>query len=558
MAVNDSMTTAAIGPATYVRSLFSKYENVHHPLISNYISSIPETLTGAVNKVLSSYNSPLSDLVLSNRKKLKLFINKFHDEANTMTPSVRKSINLLNNPVTQILVSIHQPNLFAYGGVFKKIILLQTIKGAIKKTQPEKKFINLFLIVDHDFMDDLWIRLAQLPSIRHSGGILELRMPVSNSDRWRLVCNMPIPRRTIVDYWRRQVYSWIRNSSSRCPSKSDKSVFLKNLEEFWHEVEGSYSGAKSYSDFNAFLISRLLNLMWGYDTLFVRLSDLSPVFEDGFKFLISNFGTYSRALSETENMFIRQGINTGVSATSYLNAPVWLHCKCGSKASAKIIKNQEDVLLVGTCISCKRDLQVNLGKLTNLDIPQEDIHQLSPRAIPILLLLSRDLGISSYASGTGGSMDYAMVGSVAFQELSIKIPLTIVWPSKDLYTGLGQSEALDYLEITNKTEVTMHKEELKRKVEDYNAKIKPLLEERSTRIKSRQSVDDLLSELFILKEKQRNMRRLLKAAEKVHSVVELKPCIIDYAVNFGIVNTERLWRNGLIENDNLASPIHMN
>jgi hypothetical protein len=54
------------------------------------------------------------------------------------------------------------------------------------------------------------------------------------------------------------------------------------------------------------------------------------------------------------------------------------------------------------------------------------------------------------------------------------------------------------------------------------------------------------------------MRRLLKAAEKVHSVVELKPCIIDYAVNFGIVNTERLWRNGLIENDNLAAPIHMN
>src|SRR6476660_10542857 len=217
MAVNDSMTTAAIGPATYVRSLFSKYESVHHPLISNYISSIPETLTGAVNKVLSSYNSPLSDLVLSNRKKLKLFINKFHDEANTMTPSVKESINLLNNPVTQILVSIHQPNLFAYGGVFKKIILLQTIKGAIEKTQPEKKFINLFLIVDHDFMDDLWIRLAQLPSIRHSGGILELRMPVSNSDRWRLVCNMPIPRRTIVDYWRRQVYSWIRNSSSRYP-----------------------------------------------------------------------------------------------------------------------------------------------------------------------------------------------------------------------------------------------------------------------------------------------------------------------------------------------------
>lgn len=553
------MTTAAIGPATYVRSLFSKYDNVHHPLISNYISSIPEILTGAVNKVLSSYDASPSDFVLTNRKKLKVFINKFHNDANTMTPSVRKNIDLLNYPVTQILVSIHQPNLFAYGGVFKKIILLQTIKSVIEKTDPEKKFINLFLIVDHDFMDDLRIRLAQLPSIRHSEGILELRMPVSNSDRWRLVCNMPIPRRTIVDYWRRQVYSWIKNSSSKYPSKSDKSVFISNFEEFWHEVEGSYSGAKSYSDFNAFLISRLVNLLWGYDTLFVRLSDLPPVFEDGFKFLISNFETYSRALSETENMFIRQGINTGVSATSYLNAPVWLHCKCGSKASAKILKNQEEeILLVGICISCKKDLHVNLGKLANLDIPKENIQHLSPRAIPILLLLSRDLGITCYASGTGGSMGYAMVGSVAFQELSIKIPLTIVWPSKDVYTGLGQSEALDYLKITNQSEITIHAEELNRRISEYCTKIKRLLEERASKIRSGQSIENLLSDLFTLKEDQRNMRRLLKVSQKAHNAVELKPSIIDYAVNFGILNAERRWSNGLIANDSFASPIHMN
>ena len=71
MAVSDSMTTGAIGPATYVRSLFSKYDNVHHPLISNYISSIPEILTGAVNKLLSSYDASPSDFVLTNRKKLK-------------------------------------------------------------------------------------------------------------------------------------------------------------------------------------------------------------------------------------------------------------------------------------------------------------------------------------------------------------------------------------------------------------------------------------------------------------------------------------------------------
>jgi hypothetical protein len=44
----------------------------------------------------------------------------------------------------------------------------------------------LFVIVDHDFMDETWMRLAQLPSPMNASGILELRMPMYNSKRWTL------------------------------------------------------------------------------------------------------------------------------------------------------------------------------------------------------------------------------------------------------------------------------------------------------------------------------------------------------------------------------------
>ena len=69
----------------------------------------------------------------------------------------------IQDPSAQILISIHQPNLFAYGGVFKKIVLLQTIKSMLQQGNDPSttRFINLFLIVDHDFMDDVWIRVAQ-------------------------------------------------------------------------------------------------------------------------------------------------------------------------------------------------------------------------------------------------------------------------------------------------------------------------------------------------------------------------------------------------------------
>jgi hypothetical protein len=68
---------------------------------------------------------------------------------------------------------------------------------------------------------------------------------------------------------------------------------------------------------------------------------------------------------------------------------------------------------------------------------------------------------------------------------------------------------------------------------------------------------DILDELDVLKQEQRNTRQLLKISDKVIKASALKPCIIDYAVNFGLKNTENIWRNNLIRNDDLAMPIFM-
>jgi hypothetical protein len=553
-----------------VRSLFAQYESINHPIISDFISSIPNNFSDAVNKMSSSFGSssnravtaarPMDYVILNNRLKLQKFIDKFHSEANTMTSDVSSSIKLLNLPTTKILVSIHQPNLFAYSGVFKKIVLLETLKHMMEKHDPNKKIINLFLIVDHDFMDESWIRLAQLPSIRHSSGILELRLPVSNSIRWKMICNMPVPGRTILDYWRKQINSWIRKNSLSSSASDNKSRVLHNFDEFWHEVEISYSRAKSYSDFNSFLMSQLVNKIWGYNTLFVRLTDIPSVFEDGFKYLISNFSTYSDVLRKTKNMFLAHGIDTGVSSSSYLNAPMWLHCKCGSKAHAKIHENlQQETILEGTCMSCKKYLHIKLENHNHkLDLSNEEvIHALSPRAIPILLLLSRDLGVECYASGIGGSMGYTVVASTAFRELSINMPLTIVWPSTDIYYGLGQSEAMELVQLTKQSDIMAYIEQLKQTDAKYRYKIIPLIKERMRRINVGEPVQPLLSDLFNLKEEQRKTRRLIKVADKVKNIVYMRPCFIDYAVNFGMVNTEIQWRQNLLNNNNLTAPILM-
>ena len=556
------------------QNIFSKYESVNNSDLSELISSIPKNFSSASDKILSSFflsnnitgnennsnqNNNINS-ILKNRIKLKYFINKFHSEAGTINPNIQDSIELLKNPSTEIFVSIHQPNLFSYSGVFKKIVLLEALKNIIQNKISSKKIINLFLIVDHDFMDEIWVRVAQIPSVNHTSGILEIRLPVDSSKRWQLICNTPLFSRTILDKWQKEINSWIKNSSSSLTPVFDKSLFLNNFEQFWEEVECSYSKAKSYADFNTFLMSLIVNKIWNYETLFVRLSEISSIFEDGFKFLISNYNRYSQALRKNEIIFSDQGIETGVSSNSYLNSPLWLHCKCGSKASTKLRRNQQGLsILTGSCMSCKKDLEVSLGNNNNNDLnfSNDTIENLSPRAIPILLLLVRELGMNCYASGIAG-ITYITVGTTVFRELSIDLPLVLVWPSKDIYYGIGQTEALKTINLSNEDDINQYLNLLNEKNFEFENKIKPFLEEKERKKNNQEEISPQINHyIYNLKEEQRNIRQKIKLTEKVKNAIHIKPCFIDYAVNFGIKNTERQWYTNLLKNDNLATPIHM-
>src|SRR5215207_6689103 len=537
-----------------VRSLFSKFSVMENPTISDYISSIPDTLSEAVSILLSSKfaeNYSPTEYTFANRKRLGQHVKHFHSQANTLNPGVDQSIGRLDDPSSKILVSIHQPNLFAYGGVYKKILLLETLRNMAESKNSNARLVNLFLIVDHDFMDDMWIRTAQLPSIRHKGGVLEIRTPVNTSKRWQMVCATAPPSKAVLDSWKKQIKLWIKNSSSNY----DKGVLLQNFYDVWDEVEDAFGRSKSHADFNAFFQSKVVNDIWGYKTLFVRLSDISSVFNKGFEFLLSNYDRYSSAVEKSERLFTQRNINTGVSSTAYLNAPVWIHCKCGSKASAKVREEKVGVILRGKCMSCKSDLQIDFENTDELKLSGEIIRKVSPRAIPILLLLSKELGIGCYASGTGGSVGYTIVGSLIFKELSVKMPLTVVWPAEDMYVGFGQSESLEHIKLKQKSDVTDYRRTLK--AEDFarSKEIKPLLEERNRLINDSQPIDEILSRLFDLKEQQREIHSMIKVVAKVRNSLQIKPCFLDYGINFGMKNTEALWRQNLVKNDNLMLPL---
>ena len=534
---------------TVISPLHSKSELADDPQALDFIKSLPQTFADA-EKLLSSNDVGINDNVLENRIKLETFIRKFHLEADTLNDSIIKQWVLLNDPTTKLLVSTHQPNLFAYGGIFKKIVLLETLKSTIENRKGQG-IVNLFVIIDHDFIDEIWMRRAQLPSFHHSSGLLQLRLAVNPSKKWEMVCNIPRPPETTLYNWKRELISWIKKSSS---SPSHRKKMMDNLNRFWEVVEVAYSKARSYSDFNSFLMSMIVNSIWGYNTLFVRLSEISSVLTNGFEFLISNLSTYTDVLTRTEQALLSHGISSGVSTASYDKAPIWLHCKCGSKAPISL-STEGKLSFKGSCVSCKDKLTLDLQDPHNPDLSKV-ISYISPRAIAIPLLLSRDLGISCYCSGKGG-LGYLVDANMISKHLGIRWPLTLVWGSKDVYRGMAQNQAFNAINM-DIPEAEKRLQYLQSKNNDYRAKIHDLVTKRAELACANSSLSGLLEDLFQLKEEQRRIRREIDIVGKATKIFSLSPCILDYAVNFGMADTEKQWWRHLLKNGNLSSPVYFN
>jgi hypothetical protein len=83
----------------------------------------------------------------------------------------------------------------------------------------------------------------------------------------------------------------------------------------------------------------------------------------------------------------------------------------------------------------------------------------------------------------------------------------------------------------------------------------PLLARRRSITKDGGSMDELLSELFAIKQQQRSIRQMISSRTKAQNISRLAPCFVDYAVNFGLDKTERVWTSHLLQDGRLAATI---
>jgi hypothetical protein len=512
-----------------------------------------------------------TDAVRKKRAQLSKYMESFHRQCGTLTAPVKEKLQELRDNNCIVLMAAHQPNLFAYSGVFRKA----TLNSVLSKVLEERlnlPVVSFFGIADQDFTDDRWVRSALLPDVQRREGLFTLRISLPK----RLLLNtVPKPSQEVLEDWRSDIEEWLRSKLTSLerfsrtfglPWLSEGDKLKENFESFWKIVKDAYAVAPNYSDFNAFLISRIINHAWGYDTLFSRFSECERIFEPEFRFLLSHFDEYSKYVENTIDA--QEGSQGGICGYEHSLLPFWYHCDCGSKARLTMHRDGVSLFGVGECLNCRKEYRISIGR-QNSPVISDLMSRISARSLTMPLIFFEGLKVACYVGGIGGR-GYLRQAKYVAEKMGLTFPPIVVWRPKDVYLGIGQLEAImTYRRISETFDFSKFleaKKTLEKKIEaaeEHINKVELQKEEFAGRAISNEEKIEKERDLSFLENRIRKESELpslirdSKLLENVIAVQTLHPSILDYAVCIGLAGTNEQWTAFLNENGGLEFDLHL-
>ena len=539
-----------------------------------FYSDLKALMDASCDFYMKQANEKGFDRIRVRRANLAQNIESFHKECGTLTPLLEDRIATLRKDNCILLMTAHQPNLFPYSGVFRKPTLIFTLAKRLEE-RLKVPVVSFYGIADQDFTDDRWVRSFQLPSSTRKGGLLEIKLDLPNK---KMLYKAPKPSRDAVNRMKAEIQKWFDDSIISIggllndPSwPSDfKPALGSNLNAFWDLVEDCYESAETYSDFNSFLTSKIVNDLWRYDTLFARFSDCLPIFADETIFFLARFEEYSKALREAINQSEIEGVNGGVSNLEPELAPFWYHCDCGSKARMSMVQKDGTLFSQGNCIGCGRHYQLEFNK-ANPSLSSAAF-RIFPRSIPMILTFFKGFLPSCYVGGVGG-FTYLREAQHIAESMGIPLPPIAIWRPHDKYLGLGQMEALLQLKrirgYFDSPDYSSTKELLERRISEMRTKSEELQESKRSIYKELEKNPDDDKLKAQLKSISANQAEINKASNfhgisrdlvilnNIPSTLYLTPSILDYAVNVGFKETSDQWMLFLINSGDLSSDVSL-
>ncbi|MHB8568159.1 MAG: hypothetical protein ACYC7D_11030 [Nitrososphaerales archaeon] len=463
-----------------------------------------------------------------------------------LEPVSQKISILENNPPSKtiVLMSAHQPNLFAYSGVMRKIALLGYLSQELERmvADPALHTVCFFGFADHDFVHNKWVRSAEIDSPIKKDGVLRLNVKVDKKDAYLPSNKIPAPQGALIEEWRKQLVNWIVENASLAKNyakaqhfllgKDIQKTALQNYDDFWNLVMKVHNVSKTLAEFNSLLLSSVSIECWNLPIVFANFSDCFSLFPNQYRWFIENNQFMRKVIELNETKLSSHRISSGLSSDAGEISPLWLRCECGSKYRFEMMPERA----IGNCLRCGKELTITTSEFASLAYKKPELFE--PRSIFMPMAFAQALGMSCYIGGIGG-LGYLLHSRALSNTLHMPFPPTPFWYSRDEYQSIERLAMLQELERLKRSYLIFSEAS----IQSNNPKA-------------------MFSEMKKASGEGRipkspNRERDLQLLEKLSSSDASNSCMIDYAINMTMQGTCEQWINFLKSDGRLVTPVKM-
>jgi hypothetical protein len=470
---------------------------------------IATNLNEAIDIALQSYSKiEIDDHTLENREKIADVSEQFHKKADTLTPPVKESLELLANKDVVAIECAHQPSLFPYSGTMIKPVLAHVIAEAMRKQG--LSVVELFGLLDTDDISTGWHRRTHLPDMNSKEGILVIRKNVDSKEQ--IFNAVPAPDLKEITEWKETLVNWVRLNRKGINRIAGKEIIggalekiyfdrIKEIFGLWQDLQ---SLADSYGSFNSLFLTRLINHYWDYPTLFIPYSLSINIFEKEIETFVKQGNRYAESYNKHRDS-IKEHITINFAEMSWNHVPFWYICNCGVKV--KLFK--KNGALKGSCENCNMKFELPIEKIKDYSM------KLTPQAVSRHLVFFEGLKPALYISGWG-AMPFTLVAKGVADDFNLHFPPIIPFRIREKYYGIGQLRSL--LELKQKDLSTL---EIDNEIEHLE------------RISDKQKEES--------SQEYKRLKQELRDLTAIRNALACYPSILDYWVNFGILKTRDNW-----------------
>jgi hypothetical protein len=239
--------------------------------------------------------------------------------------------------------------------------------------------VGVFLAIDHDAVTNRRWHVANYPSVQRKAGSIPLRLD-TRSPESGLMSFSPRP-----DFSRAMLirdalaaaidYEIVVARKLRLPASKLREERLERLNELWYDVLEAYERSSSSGAFTATLLSRIVNLRMGLDTVFLPSTRILMLAQhhiaaliDAREMLIDHHARVSAYLAGFQG-------NADRPVAPERELSVWLVCReCHTRSSVNP-ENLSRGQIIGTCSQCGRLMvestrRMRDGRAVDLVVPR--------------------------------------------------------------------------------------------------------------------------------------------------------------------------------------------